>query len=207
LKQFFAALFATLLAWGPLGTFVLSILDSAGVPIPEGVDFLVIAVAAQGARQGYLAAALAVAGSVIGSLFLFYVARRGGHAYLEKRTQKGWPRRFRQWFHHYGGLAVFIPVALPAPLPLKVFVISAGALSMRPLHFVLLVFAGRALRYFALAYLGVQMGTLPWQYVKTHGWQLAAISLGIFAVLYAAVRFKDYLRLRAHHHQLHHHAE
>jgi hypothetical protein len=43
--------------------------------------------------------------------------------------------------------------------------------------------------------------------VKTHGWQLAAISLGIFAVLYAAVRLKDCLRLRSHHHQLHHHAE
>ena len=206
MKQFFATAFATLLAWGPWGALILAIVDSAGIPVPEGVDFLVIAVAAQSAPAGYFAAALATVGSLAGSMFLFYVGRRGGHAYLEKKTQKGWPRLFRQWFHHYGGLAVFIPVAIPAPLPLKIFVLSAGALNMRPLHFALLVFIGRLLRYFTLAYLGVQMGRLPWQYVKSHGWQLATISLGIFLVLYAAVRIKDYLRQRAHHHRLHHHA-
>jgi membrane protein DedA with SNARE-associated domain len=199
-------MFSALLAWGPWGVLVLAVLDSAGVPVPEGVDFLVVAVAARGARAGYFAAALAVVGSLAGNMFLLYVGRRGGHAYLEKKAQRGWPRRFRQWFHHYGGLAVFIPELVPAPLPLKIFVLSAGAVGMRPYHFALIVFIGRLLRYFGLAYLGVQMGTLPWQFVKSHGWQLAAISMGIFLVLYAAVRTKDYLRLRAHHHRVHHHA-
>ena len=150
-----------------------------------------VAIAAHSARAGYLSAALAVVGSLAGSMFLFYLGRRGGQAYLDKKTEKGWPKRFRQWFHHYGGLAVFIPVLVPAPLPLKVFVLSAGALGMRPYRFALIVFVGRALHYFALAYLGVQMGTLPWHFVKTHEWQLAAISLGIFVLLYAAVRSKD----------------
>jgi membrane protein DedA with SNARE-associated domain len=204
LKRLFEALFGTLLAWGPWGAFVLSVIDSAGLPAPEASDVLILLIAAKGAEAGYLAAALAVLGSVIGSVFLFYLGRKGGHAYLDARTQKGWPKRFRQWFHHYGALAVFIPVLIPAPLPTKVFVLSAGVLGMRRSHFVAVVFAARTLRYFGLAYLGTLMGQYPAQYLKGHSWQLVGISIAVFLVLYAAIRLKDYLRRRAHHHHLHH---
>jgi membrane protein DedA with SNARE-associated domain len=205
LKRLFGAMFSALLSWGPWGAFVLSIIDSAGLPVPEATDFLLLLIAAQSARAGYISAALAVAGSVIGSLFLFYVGREGGHAYLEKRTKEGWPKRFRQWFHHYGGLAVFIPVLIPAPLPMKIFVLSAGALGMRPAHFTAIVLVARTLRYFGLAYLGSLLGHSPARYLRSHSWQLAAIAIGVFLVLYAAVRMKDYLRRRAHHHRLHPH--
>jgi undecaprenyl-diphosphatase len=204
LKELFQSIFATLLAWGPWGAFLLSVLDSAGIPIPEGVDFLIIVLAARNPGAGYLAAALAVVGSVIGNLVLYYVGRKGGEEFLDKRTQKGWAKRFRQWFHHYGGLAVFIPVLIPAPLPVKIFVLSAGALGMNRAHFVAIVAVARVVRYFCLAYLGAQMGTYPWQYVKTHAWQLAVMSAGVFVLLYVAVLIKDYLRRRAHHHHLHH---
>jgi membrane protein DedA with SNARE-associated domain len=204
LKHLIQAIGATLLAWGPGGIFVLAIIDSAGIPIWEGVDALIVFMAAQNAEKGYLGAALAVIGSVIGSLFLFYVGRKGGEEFLDKRTQTGWAKRFRQWFHHYGGLAVFIPVVIPAPLPVKIFVLSAGALGMNRAHFIAIVAIARILRYGGLAYLGAQMGTYPLQYVKSHAWQLAAASVGVFLVLYVAVRIKDYLRRRAHHHHLHH---
>jgi membrane protein DedA with SNARE-associated domain len=203
LKHLFQAIASTLLAWGPWGAALLAILDSAGIPILEGVDALVVFLAARNPASGYLAAGLATAGSAIGSMFLFYVGRKGGEEFLDKRTQSGWPKRLRQWFHHYGGLAVFIPVLIPAPLPVKIFVLSAGALGMNRGHFLLIVILARLGRYFGLAYLGAQMGTLPLQYVKTHAWQLALASLGVFVVLYAAVLLKDYLRRRAHHHRLH----
>jgi membrane protein DedA with SNARE-associated domain len=203
LKHLIQAIGATLLAWGPWGALVLAILDSAGIPILEGVDALIVFMAAQDAGRGYLGAALAVIGSVIGSLFLFYVGRKGGEEFLDKRTQSGWAKRFREWFHHYGGLAVFIPILIPAPLPVKIFVLSAGALGMNRAHFIAIVAAARILRYGGLAYLGSQMGTYPWEYVKSHAWQLAVASVGVFGVLYMAVRIKDYLRRRAHHHHPH----
>lgn len=199
-------MFGAMLAWGPWGVFVLSVIDSSVLPIPEGADILVLLIAAQSARAGYQSAALAAAGSAIGSLFLFYLARKGGQAYLDARTQKGWPKRFRQWFHHYGALAIFVPVLIPAPLPMKVFVLSAGVLGMPPVRFLTLVFVARALRYFALAYLGAQMGRYPVHYLTGHKWQLLGMAVVVFLVLYAAVALKDYLRRRAHHHRLHHHA-
>jgi membrane protein DedA with SNARE-associated domain len=207
LKRFFGSLFNTFLAWGPWGAFALAVIDSAGLPVPEATDFLLVAIAAQHPRTGYFAAALSVIGSLAGSLFLFYLARKGGHIFLDKNTQTGRAKRYRQWFHHYGGLAVFIPVLIPAPLPMKVFVVCAGALGMNSVHFALIVLVARSLRYFGLAYLGARMGTYPWEFLKSHSYQLAGISVALFLILYAAVKTKDYLRRRTHHHHLHFHAE
>ncbi len=207
MKRFFATLFGTLVSWGPWGAFVLAIIDSAGLPVPEATDLLLLVIASKSSRAGYFSAALAVAGSLIGSLFLYYIARKGGQAYLDARTETGWPKRFRQWFHHYGGLTVFIPVLIPAPLPTKVFVLSAGALGMRRRHFLAIVLAARSLRYFGLAFLGARMGREPAHYIKQHSWELVVVSLAVFGLLYGAIRFKDYLRRRTHHHQLHHHPE
>ena len=206
MRHFFGALFGTLLSWGPWGAFVLAIVDSAGLPVPEGTDLLLLVIAARDSRAGYLSAALAVAGSLVGSMFLYYVARKGGQAYLDQRTEKGWAKRFRHWFHHYGGLTVFIPVLIPAPLPTKVFVLSAGALGMRRRYFLTLVFVARTLRYFGLACLGARMGRTPAHYLKTHSLQLVAIAVAVFLVLYAAILVKDALRRRAHRHHLHPHA-
>lgn len=52
-------------------------LDSAGIPIPAAVDALLMVLAANAPGTAYVAAAMAVVGSVAGSLFLFFVARKG----------------------------------------------------------------------------------------------------------------------------------
>jgi membrane protein YqaA with SNARE-associated domain len=201
-KGFFGAIAARLVAWGPWGAFVLAVVDSAGVPVPVGVDALVLTVAAWNVTAGYFGATLAVIGSLIGSLFLFYLGRKGGEAYLDQRTQRGWPKRFRRWFHHYGGLTIFIPVLVPVPLPVKVFVLSAGALGMRRSRFVLLMAVARTIRYFGLAYVGTQMGPeRPMLYIRSHVWEMIAGTVLLFLVSYALVKRADYLRAKLEHHQ------
>jgi membrane protein DedA with SNARE-associated domain len=98
--------------------------------------------------------------------------------------------RFRLWFHQYGLLTVFIPALLPIPLPVKVFVLSAGALGTRPSTFLMVVLAARIPRYFGLAWLGARLGeeSLPWLYA--HKWHLTAFAVALFAVLYLMVRFR-----------------
>ncbi|HVX66949.1 MAG TPA: VTT domain-containing protein [Bryobacteraceae bacterium] len=194
MKQFLAGIFAALLSWGPWGALVLALLDSAGIPVPEGVDVLLTVMAVKDVRAAYFGAALSVAGSLAGSIILFYIGRKGGEEFLNRRTQTGWPKRFRRWFHHYGGLTVFIPTLIPAPLPLKIFVLSAGALDMRLSHFALLVLAARIPRYFGLVYLASEMSTNPVDYLKRHVFILLAIAFLLFAALYVLVKLKD----RAH---------
>src|SRR5690606_16910133 len=100
---------AYLVAWGPLGVFVLSALDSAGIPLPSGVDALLVAVVISDPTVAVFTVAAAIAGSLIGNIVLYRIARKGGQLYLDKLTSKGRGKRFRQWFDKYGLVTVFVP--------------------------------------------------------------------------------------------------
>jgi len=176
---------------GPGGLFLLAVLDSTGVPLPAGVDALLLALAVVDPARASFSALLAVAGSTAGCMALFYIAKRGGERYLERHTRKGWGRKFREWFRRYGLITVFIPALVPVPLPTKVFVISAGALGVHPLPFLLVVLAARIPRYFGLAYLGSQLGAHSTAWLRAHAWELLAVAVGLFLFLALLVKLAE----------------
>ena len=182
----------SIVAWGPGGLVVLAALDSAGIPIPAAVDALLLLLSAKTPEQAAVCAALAIGGSLAGSMFLFWAARRGGEAYLARHSVSARAIKLRQWFQRYGLLTVYISAVSPIPMPVKLFVISAGALGVRPLPFCLTVFFARVPRYAALAYLGAHLGQDgTGVYLKAHGWHIAGILLALFALFYAAIRIAD----------------
>lgn len=189
-------LLATLIAWGPVGVLLIAGLDGAGIPLPGGVDALVVGVAATNHREGYGAASLAILGSLTGSLVLFFIARKGGEAYLHRHTLSPSGMRLRNWFHHYGLLTVFIPALVPIPLPLKVFILCSGALGNSPFWFTAVLAAARVPRYFGLAWLGMRLGpnTVPW--LRSHLLILFAVSIALFVVLFFIVRWAERRRVR-----------
>src|SRR3954469_12034585 len=99
---------SSLVSWGPTGLFIGAFFDGAGLPIPGGVDALIIFLATQLPDQAMWLVAVAVLGSVAGNFILFLLARRGGKAFLEKRSTSQSSYRFRRWFHRYGLLTVFV---------------------------------------------------------------------------------------------------
>ena len=187
----------TLSAWGPWGIFLLAALDSAGIPLPAAVDALLLVIATTDRADAYFAAALASVGSVIGSMFLFYIARRGGKAYLDRHTLSGRGALFREWFLHYGLLTVFVPALSPVPAPMKLFVICAGAMGINPRNFFLTVVAARIPRYFGLAYLGSKLGEGAWAYLILHKWVIIAELGALISVLYGAINILERRRLAA----------
>jgi len=192
-----SGIFATLIRWGPTGVFLLAILDSAGIPIPMGVDVLVVTLGTAGFNTAMTGAALAVAGSIVGNVILFSIARKGGIEYLRRHTLTGWPERFHRWFLRYGLLTVFIPAMLPLPLPLKIFVISAGALGVTRRAFLMVILAARLIRYFGLAYLGVIIGKNSMAWIGAHVWEFAIGAAILFVILYTLLRWRDRQRPRA----------
>ncbi len=187
----------TIVALGPGGLFVLAALDSAGVPIPAAVDALLMLLAASAPEQAALCAILALAGSLAGSMFLFWISRRGGEAYLARHTVGPRGIKARTWFQHYGLLTVFISAISPIPLPMKLFVISAGALGIRPVRFFFTVFAARATRYAAMAYLGAHLGhDGAGAYLKDHAWNIGGILLALLVACVIAIKFTDARRAR-----------
>lgn len=180
---------AFLEAWGMPGTVILALLDSAGIPLPAGVDILLLLTAAATPEKAYLSAALSVAGSVIGCFFLYWLARKGGTRYLEQHTQSRRATRFRKWFGVYGLTTVFVPALVPIlPLPLKVFVLSAGAFGVTPRSFVLTILAARIPRYFALAALGRAMGRESLPILNAHKWELAIAAVLIATAMLLLLR-------------------
>ena len=73
------------LALGAPGLFVVAILDSSILTLPEINDILVVLLVTRHKSRLVLYAAAATAGSIVGSLVLFTIGRKGGEAVLQKR--------------------------------------------------------------------------------------------------------------------------
>ncbi len=169
--------------------FLLAAVDSGGIPLPVGVDLLVVALALEDAGAGLLGAALATAGSTLGCLFLYQVGRKGGEVYLDRKVRRA--GRFRAWYHRYGLLTVLVPVLVPAPLPTKIFVLLAGAMNASRAGFLGVVAAGRAMRYGGLAWLGGELGEASSGFLRDHGWWMVAGALALFALMAGALRLVE----------------
>jgi membrane protein YqaA with SNARE-associated domain len=188
--DFFRTISEALVSYGPWGLLLLAFLDSAGIPVGAGMDAIVLLVAAKAPERAYLAAALAVLGSVAGNVLLFTAARKG-RKWVRKEEEAvtpGEPRRFERWFREYGLVTIFVPAIVPViPLPLKVFVISAGMMHTRLLPFLTVILAARLVRYFGEAYLGIKLGqeSMPW--LKAHMWEMTgfafALCIGVYLVV------------------------
>jgi len=188
----------SIVALGPGGLAILAGLDSSGIPIPAAVDALLMLLAAKTPEQALLCAALALIGSLAGSMFLFYISRRGGEAYLHRHSMTARGIKMRTWFQHYGLLTVFISAVSPIPMPMKLFVISAGALGVKPAQFAGTVFAARFTRYAALAYLGAHLGhDGAGAYLKSHAWHIGGILVALFAACFGAIKVADARRNKA----------
>jgi len=154
------------------------------------MDLVVISVAWTAPGEAWLTALLAVAGSMAGNLGLFFVSRYGGRRFV-RPPEPGNPQKFRRWFQRYGLVTVFVPAILPIPLPLKVFVVSAGVLHTPASRFFLVVLAARIVRYGAEAYLGVKLGENAGAFLHHNAWTLMGIAVAMAMALFALIRFND----------------
>jgi membrane protein DedA with SNARE-associated domain len=186
-----AAFWDLLKSWGVLGVLAVAILDSAGIPNPGGTDLVLLALAIANPTNAFLAAALATAGSLIGSTIFYELMRRGGEKFLARRTATGQGAKFRGWFQRYGLLTVFVAALVPVPLPLKIFMACAAAMGVGRARFLLVMAAARIPRYGGLAYLGMQLGEGSGAWIREHLWQMGVIAAALFAALYILLRLRS----------------
>ncbi|MEQ1947122.1 MAG: VTT domain-containing protein [Bryobacteraceae bacterium] len=181
-----------LVSWGPLGVFLLAVVESAGIPNPGGTDALLLILAIARPDQAMLCAALAAFGSLIGSAIFYEITRKGGEKLLNKYASTPRGHKFRNWYDRYGLISVFIPALVPIPvMPFKVFAACAGVMSVPRTRFLGVLAAARFPRYFALAYLGQQLGENSAAWLRGHLWLLTGVAACIGFALYVMVRWVD----------------
>ena len=179
----------TATAMGPPGLFLVALGDSAFVPLPQGVDALIIAQSIAAPSTAYLGAALAVLGSLVGSLILYTMARRVGRAMLEKKVKAGGIERMRRQIEKYDALVLLLPTMIPLPLPMKLFVIGAGVFQMNMARFITVIVLARCVRYFGEAFVALRYGEQTTHFLKENVLLGVMIVIVLLAVFYAVQRW------------------
>ena len=183
------------LALGPLGLFLMSIEDSAGIAlVPE---ILMIGLTLRHPHRMFEYIVITVAGTILGSLILFFIARSLGRHWVEKRMP---PERFRSihaWFEKNELVAVAVPALAPPPVPFKLFVLVAGLFEMPWTHFAAAMAAGRFVRYFLEAWLALRYGTAALAFFGRHPIWIALVIAALFVAAFFVGRWREQ-RSRVH---------
>ena len=184
MRSFVAWLSGAALTLGGPGIFVVAALDSSFISLPQINDLLVVLNVTQSKHLVFYYAAMATLGSVTGCFLLYYVAGKGGEAFLRNRTSAGRLDRALGLYRRHGLLALMVPALLPPPAPFKLFVLGAGLAGVRPLPFITAIAVARGIRYVALGLLAVYFGDAALELMRTRGrevalWVVGLIVLGI----------------------------
>ena len=188
MKEFGAWLVRSVTTLGPWGLFLVAFGDSAFVPLPQGVDALLIAQTIAAPETAWYAATLAVLGSVLGSLILYWMARRGGKALLARRMTAQGIAKLEAQTERWGALVLIPPMMIPLPLPTKLVVLAAGAFQMSVPRFVLATAFGRTVRYFGEAYIAVLYGDHTTDFIKENVWFAVGIGIALVLLFYIVNR-------------------
>ena len=179
------AIWDQLAAYGPLGMFAIAIVDTAFLPTAQAVDLLVVVQAAAAPQQAPALLACMVAGSVVGALILWSIARGGGAWALRRSIKEDRIEKVREKIRKYDAAALIIPTFLPIPFsPMKIFIFVAGALEVSPVRTAVAVALGRLMRYGLLIGLGVWFGDDAWPLIKRHAGIAIAVTLALVALFF-----------------------
>ena len=173
MKQFIVWAQALALSIGGLGLFVVAFVDASVLSLPEINDVLIVYMVTKHPSFLLYYAAMATAGSIAGSLVVFYLGRKGGEALLRKQFRGDQVERVLRTFRRYGVAAVVVPSMLPPPVPFKLFVLGAGVAGMSAGTFSWAVGVGRGLRYFLEGVLAYYYGEAAIEYLRHHGTEVA----------------------------------
>jgi membrane protein YqaA with SNARE-associated domain len=184
LRHWVQALIAPL---GGFGILIVSFLDSSVLTFPVINELLVIDYSIQNPARWAYYAAMATVGSVLGSIFLFFLAKKSGEAFFHKHAGKR-AQHIRAWLSQNAFLGVLIAALLPPPAPFKVVVIGAGVFEVRFRDFALAVVLARSVRYFGEAYLAALYGERALHFLMAHKLESTLISLGAVLGIYLVTR-------------------
>ena len=147
-----------MIALGGPGLVALGIADNSAVPLPGSMDALVIILGAHHHHWWPYYGFMATLGAVLGGYITYRLAEKGGEETLEKRIGKQRAEKVYRRFKKHGFSTVVIGAILPPPFPVVPFLLAAGAMQYPRKNFIAALATGRAIRYFAEAYLADQYG-------------------------------------------------
>ncbi|HBC58362.1 MAG TPA: hypothetical protein DCZ03_14475 [Gammaproteobacteria bacterium] len=172
----------------PRWLFAVSFTESFVFPVPPDVMLAPMSLAkpSKAFQFALLTTVASVLGGVLGYL-VGYFAIESVMPFIENMGYLEAYDRSQRWFSDWGYLAIF--AAGFSPIPFKIFTVTAGAVQMSIVPFVLASLVGRGARFFLVAALmrwgGAPMESKLKQYVEMIGWG----TVGLIGIAYVVHRF------------------
>jgi membrane protein YqaA with SNARE-associated domain len=179
---------ALISSFGGLGLFVIAFLDSSIFSFPIVNDLLLMRFTVQSPALMPYYVLMSTLGSLVGCIWLYYLAERGGEVMYRHGAGRR-AERIRVWVNRYKFLSVAVPSVLPPPFPFKPFVLAAGVFQVPMKTFVLALLVGRAVRYFAEGFLAMRYGERASHYLVQNKLDFLLVTAGTIAISYLAWRW------------------
>ncbi|MFQ5926033.1 MAG: YqaA family protein [Terriglobia bacterium] len=185
-----------LLPSGGWGLFIIAFLDSSFLTFPILNDLFVVWLSIRHPQRMLFYATMATAGSILGCVVIYYLAKKGGEAMLRRKAQPEQIERISRWYEKYEFLTITVPAVLPPPTPFKVFIIAAGVFQVRLRHFLTAVILGRGVRYYLEGFLAVRYGEQTITFLRQNFLQVSLIAVLLVAVGFLVIRMASRRRTR-----------
>jgi len=164
----------------------LSCAESTFFPVPP--DVMLAPMVLSQTEKAWRYALITTIASVVGGILGYLLGMFAYEAWIEPLVmQMGYAAKLAKaelWFADYGVWVVFL--AGFSPIPYKVFTISAGALTMAFIPFVIASAIGRGMRFFLVAalmkYGGPPMEAKLKDYIEYIGWGVVLLAIVAYLV-------------------------
>jgi len=168
---------------GAPGLFLISFLDSSVLTFPIINDVLLIELSMQHPARMALYALMASLGSALGCVLLYFIARKGGEAFFQRKAGER-ANMIRRWVERNGFAGMLLAALLPPPTPFKIFVFAAGVFEVPLTSFASAISLARLIRYFGVGYLAVKYGNNALPFLAQH-----KVEVVIVMALFVAASF------------------
>jgi membrane protein YqaA with SNARE-associated domain len=188
--QIISFLKSNLPALGAGGVFLSALVDSSFLPMPLVTDLMVMEMSSRHPFRMPFYAGAAALGSLAGCIWIYFLARKGGQAYYEKK--QGQPiGKIHAWVKRYPLTSVLLPAMAPFPVPFKPFVLAQGVFQVPFVPFVVGTLIGRGCLFFFEGFLGARYGMATKQFLLQQRWISALAILGLAGAVLLIIQLSN----------------
>ncbi|HEU4962586.1 MAG TPA: VTT domain-containing protein [Bacilli bacterium] len=145
-----------LMQYGWIGLLIVSLAEASFLPVAP--DLILIPLVGADPSLGFLYGALALFGSMAGSMFGHLIGVKAGYPILRKLMKEETLTKVHKMFEKFGVWAIVIAGMIP--LPFKLFTIASGVFQVSRRKLLIGALIGRGVRYFGLVLLVRKVGVV-----------------------------------------------
>jgi membrane protein YqaA with SNARE-associated domain len=189
-------LFSILIALGPFGLILFSLLESFILVLPFGNDILVIVLVASKPSWLPIYVAGAAVGSTVGAFLMDLISRKGGEEGLQKLLKPERFNKLKKMLNKRAPVALFLACLAPPPFPFRPVVAAASAFQYSRKRMLGIVLVGRAIRFTILGLAAWWFGRRVLSIVQSKAFMWFAIGLIAFCTVASAISIYRLLKSR-----------